>query len=280
MMRRSAVLAGALLLALAPAGPLVGMLSAKVAAPAHLRVLPLEGGNNFRDMGGYRTADGKHVRWNMLYRSGAMWKLTAADYAYLDKLGIAVVCDLRSGSERKAQPTMWGGTNKPIYWTRDYDLSVGQLSKLFAPGSKPTAADGRAAMIALYADLPFAQADGYREMFRNLVAGKVPLAFNCSAGKDRTGVGAALILSALGVPRKTIDEDYLLSNATFDPTKLGPLGSFPPDVVAAILRVDPAYLDAAFGAIVKRYGSVPAYLKAELGVGPAEIAQMRRTLLE
>jgi len=253
---------------------------------AHQRVLPLQGGRNFRDLGGYATRDGRHVRWGLLFRSGAMSGLTPADYAYLDTLGIRFVCDLRTARERAAEPTVWRGTRKPDYWTSDALGTGGDLGRLLAPGASVTGAQIRATMIDLYRTLPETHREAYRAIFRHLADGQVPVAFNCSAGKDRTGVGAALILSALGVPRETVIADYALSDKVVDFRKAiaaqpnSPFAKMPDAVLTPLLKSDPAYIEAALDAVNARYGSVEAYLKTALGLTDADIARMRANLLE
>jgi protein-tyrosine phosphatase len=119
----------------------------------------------------------------------------------------------------------------------------------------------------------------YREMFQELLAGDAPLAFNCSAGKDRTGVAAALLLTALGVPRPTVMEDYLLSNRhlnvdrAMQAGKQGPGGlkALPDDVLKVYLSVDPEFLGAVFEIIDAHKDGVDGYLRDELGLGSAEI---------
>ena len=260
------------------------------------RVLPLEGGRNFRDLGGYVTAEGRRVKWGKLYRSGSMAALTPADYDYLSNLGIRVVCDFRATGERNAEPNKWQEVAKLDYWTRDYEVSFGELRKVLA--SQPTAEQAKAAMIAGYKQLPYEQAPSYRELFRRLAAGQTPLAFNCSAGKDRAGTAAALILSALGVPRETVVEDYALtdkvanlrrvyaagaSNAnatTRDRQGSGSLQQRSPEVIEAVLRSDPEYISAALTAIEERHGSIVKYLEDELAVTARDLQVIRQQLLE
>lgn len=249
------------------------------------RLLPLEGGRNFRDLGGYAAADGRTVVWGKLYRSGSMAALTPNDIDYLGRLGIRSVCDLRTSGERKSEPNAWAQNAKLDYWTRDYEMSGGDLTRLFRGGAD--AAQARAAMIALYHELPYEQADAYRIMFGKLLAGEVPLAFNCSAGKDRTGVAAALILTALGVPRDTAMADYTLTNRylaaamTRDKSAISPmLASVPRDVLAAVMAADPAYLNAAFDEMTKRNGSPEGYLRAVIGLKDDDVKRLRDTLLE
>lgn len=255
------------------------------------RVLPLEGGHNFRDLGGYATADGKRVKWGKVFRSGTMSGLTLADYGYLSNLGIKVVCDFRATDERKAEPNKWQQVQKVAYWTRDYDMGFGELGKLFSTGGTPTPDAVRAIMTEGYRKTPYEQADGYREMFRRLAAGEIPLAFNCSAGKDRTGVAAALILSALGVPRETIVADYALSDKVVDfrrATTRGDasnnphafLAKLPPDVVAPLMKSDADYIRAMFAEVERRHGSVERYLTDVLGLNARDLQAIRRQLLE
>jgi protein-tyrosine phosphatase len=253
------------------------------------RLLPLEGGHNFRDLGGYRTASGRKVRWGKLYRSAAMSGLTAGDYAYLGKLGIRSVCDFRSTSERKSGPNLWVDDAKISYWTRDYALSAsnsGAILSSLASG-KATPELMRDVMLTTYRDFPEAQKPAYTEMFAQLVDGKLPLAFNCTAGKDRTGLGAALVLTALGVPFETIKADYLLSNRYLDASAIKAdkslsmmMSRLSPEVAAPLVGVEAAYLDAAFAEINKRYGSVDAYLSDGLGLDKKRRALLRKRLLE
>ncbi|AHE54946.1 tyrosine-protein phosphatase [Sphingomonas sanxanigenens] len=250
------------------------------AAPAHPRLLPLEGGQNFRDLGGYRTRNGKTVRWGVLYRSGAMNALTANDYAYLDRIGVRTVCDFRSTAERDAAPVRWPGGQTPTIFADDYVLDMGGMD--FRAAASWSAEDAKRKMAALYPHLLDQFNGQYRRMFAQLLAGNVPLAFNCSAGKDRTGVAAALILTALDVPRETAIADYLLSNRYFDPKKAmasdpstAAWTKLPPAVVNAFMGVDRAYIEAVFKVIDTHPGGARAYLRDRLGLGDAELKQLR-----
>lgn len=244
------------------------------------RVLPLEGGVNFRDLGGYMTADGRVTKWEVLYRAGSPAGLTPADQAELARRGIRTVCDLRAADERKAEPNPYAAANPDVtYWTRDYAADAGDLMQVLG-GADASAARSRAAMIGFYRQLPREHAASFRQMFAYLAEGKVPLAFNCSAGKDRTGTAAALVLTLVGVPRETVVADYALSDDLVDyMAKLdadsagdGPyaaLARMPREVVAPLLASDPAYIEAALDAMVASHGSVEAFIEQELGVTPA-----------
>ncbi len=247
------------------------------------RILPLEGGRNFRDLGGYATTDGRRVRWGRLYRSGSMASLTDADYQYLGRLGIRTVCDFRSNSERQAEPTVWKTTPAASIVTWDYDMAsqAGEFVKLIRAGVTAERMNG--VMAGFYGGLPYEYAERYRRMFAELLAGSTPLAFNCSAGKDRTGVAAVLILSALGVPRETAVEDYLLSNVYLPPeagAKAVVAMGMPLEIAKLLAGVERSWIEATIATMERQDGSVESYLDKRLGVGPAELARLRSLYLE
>lgn len=255
--------------------------SAPVAAPAHTRVLPLQGGRNFRDLGGYRTADGRMVKWGLLYRSGQMHDLTLADYSYLQKRGIRTVCDFRDTGERTREPTLWPASQRPKVLSDDYTLDVSAM-KLPGDPASWTREQVVTAMTATYPQLLDQFNGQYRRMFAELLAGDVPLAFHCTAGKDRTGVAAALLLTALGVPRATIVEDYLLSNQHMAPMPAHPTGfwaKLSPEAARAFAGVDRHYIDAVFAVTDRHPGGTMGYLKDKMGLGAPEIAKLRTLYL-
>jgi protein-tyrosine phosphatase len=255
--------------------------SAPVAAPAHTRVLPLQGGRNFRDLGGYRTADGRMVKWGLLYRSGEMHDLTPADYSYLQKRGIRTVCDFRDTAERTREPTLWPAGQKPKVLSDDYTLDVNAM-KLPGDPSTWTHEQVVTAMTATYPQLLDQFNGQYARMFAELLAGDAPLAFHCTAGKDRTGVAAALLLTALGVPRATIVEDYLLSNQHMAPMPAHPTGFWArlsPEAAHAFAGVDRHYIDAVFAVTDRHPGGTMGYLKDKMGLGAPKIAKLRALYL-
>ena len=251
------------------------------------RVLPLEGGVNFRDLGGYQTTDGKTVAWGKIYRSGVMSGLTAADYRMLGDLGIGAICDFRASDERTREPVNWpAGMNMKVL-TRDYKLDMAPLMAVFGSGDI-SEEKTRAAMAGFYGELPFTFAPQFKEMFAELLKNDAPLAFNCSAGKDRTGMAAVLVLSALGVPRETAVDDYLLSNRYFKPKPPQPgaapdpsmamFARLPPDVIKALMGVDRRYIEASLAAIDAK-GGMERYLREDMGLGPSELARLRKLYL-
>jgi protein-tyrosine phosphatase len=205
----------------------------------------------------------------------------------LHSLGIDTICDLRANDERSERPTVWHDGTATELWARDHLFSVGGLHGLAAKADVGPE-DTRASMFEIYRALPFEQAVSYRELFNRLAAGRVPVVFNCSAGKDRTGVAGALILSVLGVPRSTIDEDYLLSNDMLDgliaymktSAAYGPLVEHRQEVAMPMLRVERDYLDESFAVIEREHGTVERYLDEVLGIDADGQAAMREHLLD
>ncbi|HEX7871406.1 MAG TPA: tyrosine-protein phosphatase [Sphingobium sp.] len=250
------------------------------------RVLPLEGGRNFRDLGGYPTSDGRTVKWGLIFRSGTPARLTQADWDHLCARGVKALCDFRTSREREAEPFAWADAEGFSYWARDYETSFANLRQTLQSGFA-SGEEARAGMMAGYRELPFHQAEGYRRLFAHLKAGDVPLIFNCSAGKDRAGTAAALVLSALGVPRDVVLEDFALTNDVVDlhsvlkrTDRPGSLGTQAPEVAEAVLYADPAYIAAAFASIDERHGSVEGYLRDVLDVGATDLTAMRDALLD
>lgn len=252
------------------------------------RQIELERGSNFRDLGGYRGAEGKRIRWGAIYRSGAMPLLTERDYAKLQTLGLGTIVDLRALEERQIAPTLLDDRFGALFVSNDYSI-VPLLAQMGRAGEQP-----------LYAGTEKTLAPQYRSLFRRLLANDGALLFHCSAGQDRTGIAAALILTALGVDRATIIADYHLSTALRWPENEMPLiraGDWPNNPMAQLyargqarpggMRAEPLFEPSGASHIVRfldhldrTYGGVEAYLRQELAIGPDEIARLRKLYLE
>jgi protein-tyrosine phosphatase len=248
------------------------------------RFILLEGGRNFRDLGGLRTGDGYAVRSGLFYRSGPLGSLTERGRADFARLRVTRIVDLRTTDERSHDAYSQKGVFGDAYWTRDYGMSMGDMRAIFSDPAKLTAENMRGMMTMAYRTMPREQAPAYRELFASLVAGRGPVVVNCTAGKDRTGIAAALVLTALGVPYETVRADFLLSNGAPGMNTLGgsipaALSRLPAEVTAPLIGVEGVYLDTAFAELRQHYGSVDVYLEKELGVGPRERAQLRRRML-
>lgn len=218
--------------------------------------LPLSGGYNFRDLGGIRAADGRSVAWGKVFRTDGLDQLTDGDLAYLESVPLSTVLDFRTENERRRAPDRLPSNVKQC------------LSWPIFPGSMShedferagTVEESRAVMCRMYelfvTEEPILE--HYRNFFRLLEnEGNLPLAFHCSAGKDRTGLAAALFLFALGVDKEAVMRDYLLSAEYLE-------GKYPPG--DDFFSVRPEYLEAALAAMELRSGSVENFLREVLGV--------------
>jgi protein-tyrosine phosphatase len=256
-----------------------------------IRRLPLEGAKNFRDLGGYRTSDGHYVRWGLVYRSNHLVNLTARDFEYLNSLGIRLVCDVRSDGERARAPDHWVGSAPEFF-------SVPIGSNLIAT---PTADDLKRRVATINSetkdslrafDYAVEYAGQYAKILRRIAAGDLPAVEHCTAGKDRTGVFSAILLTALGVPRETVVQDYMLSNQyllapdTIESTAADLQRAFgltePPDIstVKTIMTSRPETLEATLDKITKTYGSFDTYLRHALKLADSDMALLRQRLLE
>jgi protein-tyrosine phosphatase len=256
------------------------------------RLLPLQGGRNFRDLGGWRAADGRQVRWGRIYRSGVMSGLTLADMSYLSDLGLEVICDLRSRQERASQPNPFLKTDAPEVVGTDYDMM--SMAGLTKATNRAEAID---AFAQAYVEFTEVLTPQYTDLFARLVRRETPVAFNCSAGKDRTGVGSALILSVLGAPRETVLADYALTQVYTPPSmylkaasaehpapgmtaeQAKALMRLPHEVLAVMMGSDPAVMRQALAMIDAKYGGPIELAKARYGLTDEKVAHLREVYL-
>ena len=220
------------------------------------RYVNLQGTYNFRDLGGYTTAEGKKIKRGLLYRSDELSRLTKEDLEILKSLNIKTIIDFRSHEETIFAPDKKPETtthlNMPLVFEGITDLiknieTVGiefmmQLNRLAVEKAKPV----------------------YMELFKTIsIPTNLPLVFHCAGGKDRTGLAAALFLSALDVEKETIYEDYLLSAELIRNRfiLLNKNPNLPPG-----LTVKREYLKAAFDTIDNEYGGMKNYLVNKLEV--------------
>ncbi|WP_317928736.1 tyrosine-protein phosphatase [Halioxenophilus sp. WMMB6] len=251
------------------------------------RRVALAGTPNLRDFGGYVTQHGASVRWGSFYRSGKLSALTADDQQRLVDAGINQIFDFRRPEEINLAPTTLNFIAQPISID---NLPIGgggarSFNKLVMDETiaKPELLAG---MKAIYRDLALAQGAVYRKIFDYLLHQDQPLLLHCTAGKDRTGVGVALILMALGVNRKTIMQDYLLTSE-FYPSDiewqemLQHFESQPKivDNLRYLLSVQPEFLATLFEVIDDQFDGDEHYLKAVFGFDDAELAELRHKWL-
>jgi protein-tyrosine phosphatase len=255
--------------------------NAQVADSAKRKV-ELQGAVNFRDLGGYTTKDGHHIKWGKVYRSADMSKLTDQDLAELNKRNIAYDVDLRGTQESKQAPDRMNPNTDYILCPAGSE-NVGNMMNSF----KNVKGNGDSILINYYSNIT-PLADRYKPMFGkllNLPADK-SLVFHCTAGKDRTGIGAALILYSLGVPYETIMDDYKATNyyRTAENVKMEKMMvkamNIDETVAKNVMAANPEYLDATFSQIKKQYGSVDNYLKTQIGLTNDDIKKLKKKFLE
>jgi protein-tyrosine phosphatase len=255
------------------------------------RLLPFDGAEHFRDLGGYPTSDGRSVRWGRAYRSGQLAGLSDEDVVRLAELGLGLVVDFRSDKEREHEPDRL---------PRDPAPRV-VLAPITTPGVDPHELREKLFSGEL-GDLDLSDwlvegnrrfvldfADHYRRMFDAILeAGSTPFVVHCTGGKDRAGMASALILLALGVPEDRVMEDFLLTNhflADVIEQRLLAIRVFSlfrtdPEQVRPLMGVEARYLRAGLDAMRDKRGSIDAFLEADLGLDPIRRERLRTLLLE
>lgn len=242
------------------------------------RLHRLETLDNLRDYGDYATAGGGRIRRGRLIRAANQARMSDADLEALAAYGFGTIVDLRRPIERTKQPSRrYVGFDGRVI-ENDLD-AVGEAPHItFLKSADLTPDSGRRFMTGLYAEMAFAPShlEIFSQYFEVLADSDRPVLIHCAAGKDRTGMLAALTHHLLGVSRDDLIEDYLLTNVAVDLEARAPdialqLEKFTgrvaaPDAIVAFMGVEAAYLDAAFRAIEARHGSLDAYLEQALGV--------------
>lgn len=257
------------------------------------RVLQLAGGFNFRELGGYQTKSGQTIAWQRLLRTAHLSSLTGNDWDQLINYGVRQVIDLRSRAERRqfADPQIPGVHYRiiPVFDEDETEssLAAAQTHREFSQNSH----GGFQRMLYVYRRLiihPGAQ-QAYRSMFTTLLTTPptVGTIFHCSAGKDRTGMAAVFILSALGVSREKIFADYLLTNAAStqhiservrDAQQRHRTVAFQRSI-RDLASVHQEYLEQALTLIDYEYGGMQAYLTEVLQMTPEKRRRFRQLYL-
>lgn len=246
----------------------------------------LEGGINFRSLGGLPAADGRLVKHDLLFRAGDLNRLSEQDCALLSHIPLRVVLDYRDAEECKIKPDkLWPGViYHAVPANPEGQLINGNLGKLTSEVLADI--DAKAWMTEFYRQLPFAN-----PAYRNLVASLVSqpdgaIVQHCAFGKDRTGVGSALVLLALGANEETIMEDYILTESRLAPYRekviaeySGTLSVKALEQFSYLLQANPDFLRAALQAIDERYGSPAAWLAQDYQLDSESCARLRHHYL-
>ncbi len=252
------------------------------------RALPLEQGSNFRDLGGYPGAGGKHVKWGMVFRSGGTPLLSDTDLLRIKALRLTDMVDLRSSEERVVAPSRIEDVR--------YTATGYSMTKMMAQQGPVDVKK----LGGIYQTFPTFLIPQMRILFDKLTEDGTTVVYNCSAGQDRTGFATAMLLTALGVPRDVILADYHLSTVyrrpEFETPRIDPAVAAKSEGLKyfASMVNNPAaskpqplfdaeqksFLSSAFTEIEAKWGSVENYLDKEVGVDAADIAKLRAKYLE
>ena len=241
-----------------------------------VRHFDLQGASNFRDLGGYATADGQTLRWRQIFRSNHLGHLTEADADVVRGLGVKHAFDFRGTDERKAAVC---AVKEITVHSLPIEPTVVAALRARLQARALSSADALDIMRESYRGYVRLNTHSFRELFAHLVNDEVPVVIHCTAGKDRTGFACALILHALGVSESVIGEDYLLTNRFYrrDPASAPDL---PDEVRQAIGSVNASFLAAGFDIINERYGDLEGYFRDGLGLGARERSELKRRYLQ
>ena len=239
------------------------------------RHLKLQGASNFRDVGGYRTTDGRSVRWRQIFRSNHLGHLTDADIEVVRGLGVRSAFDFRGVEERAAAACK---VEEILVHSLPIEPTVVAALRARLQARALSSADALEIMRESYRGYVRLNTHSFRELFARLLDDAAPLVIHCTAGKDRTGFACALVLHSLGVTDKVIAEDYLLTNRFYrrDPNASPDL---PDDVRQAIGSVEASFLAAGFEAVRADYGSLESYFRDGLGLGTPERNELKARYL-
>ena len=251
------------------------------------RKLPFTGAHNFRDLGGYKTSDGKTVKWGKVYRSDNLHSLTDEDLKYMERLNLKSVVDFRSDEERNEEPDRLTPDMTPILLPIKFEPEgvTENLTRDLTFGNLDSSNLLRDFNIILVKEFT----EEYREFFRHIVDnGGEPFVLHCTAGKDRAGFGSAMILTVLGVPREKIIEDYLLTNTYVSDhvdrklleTELKTFFRADSDNLRKINLVEERYIQAAFDTIDSHWGGMDQYISEGLNLTEEDINKIKDYYLE
>lgn len=258
------------------------------------RVLPLRGFSNFRDLGGYETSDGKNVKWGLFYRSESLSNLKGEDLEYFKSLGIKFILDYRSKEEALNAPDIQLDSVKNINISgmnlngggESDNLDMTEYAKELLSGAKMSF-NPEELLKEGYESMPLNN-PAYKELFK-LFENPENMAIlqHCTAGKDRTGVGSALILLALNVPEDTVIEDYMESNKNMRTLNDKVMEAFKDYIkdekikksLQEMLGVNELLIKSSLTTIKNKYGSYENYFNVEYGLDKKKLEKLREVYL-
>jgi protein-tyrosine phosphatase len=250
------------------------------------RKLPLEGPRNFRDLGGYPTREGRRVRWGQVFRADSLAELTERDIAYLERLGLARVIDLRGDEEVRESPNRLAGRAGFTYLRRptgDEGLTPGEWARRFEAGEFGEI--DASWLVRGYLRTLDERPHKIGAVLRELAGAKSPAVFHCTAGKDRTGVISALLLLLLGVPRGVVVGDYSLT-ALYTGNRIPAADAWfaerglDPDRAAHVLSSRREAMEETLDHLDANHDGPEAFAREKANLTEREISSLRDWLLE
>ena len=250
------------------------------------RKLSMDGSYNTRELGGYKTADGKSVKWGVLFRSDKLSDISLEDQKYLKNLGIQRIVDFRSKAEKTEDPDKIPDGVAYIEMPIEVDGAMRTKIEAILKGEinrnvKDFLIEANEEFIKNYSHI-------YSKFLKDLAKEQKPTMFHCTAGKDRAGFAAAITLIAIGVSKEDAISDYMKTNEytakrideMISKIELMSLYQTDGELLRPLLGVEREYLEAAFKAAENEYGSIENYIRSGLNISEKEIQQLRSFLLE
>ncbi|MDB4253784.1 tyrosine-protein phosphatase [Gammaproteobacteria bacterium] len=250
------------------------------------RLLPMDGSYNTRELGGYKTTDGKSVKWGVLYRSDKLSDISSADQEYIQNLGIKRIVDFRSITEKTENPDLIPEGISYVEMPIEVDGAIRTQIEDILRGN--VEGDVKSFLIDANKEFITDYKSVYSKFIKDLINSDGPTLFHCTAGKDRAGFAAAITLIALGVPKEVVINDYMKTNAftadriddMLDQIKLMSLFQADVEILRPLLGVEQEYIEMAFKTAEETYGSLENYIREGLEISDEEIIKLRSLLLE
>ena len=250
------------------------------------RLLPMDGAFNTRELGGYKTTDGKSVKWGVLFRSDKLSDISENDQKYLQSLGIKRIVDFRSEAEKTEDPNIIPeGIN---YIETPINVDGAMRSKIEAVLKGETNKEIKSFLVDANKEFITNYTSVYEDFLRGLIEEDGPTLFHCTAGKDRAGFAAAITLTALGVSKEDVIEDYMKTNIftkdkideMIDKIKLMSLYQADAEILRPLIGVERIYIETAFKTAEEKYGSLENFIREGLNISDEEIQILRNKFVE
>lgn len=250
------------------------------------RLLPMDGAHNTRELGGYKTLDGRSIKWGMLFRSDKLSDISNTDQEYLQTLGIKKIVDFRSEDEKAEEPDIIPAGISYVEMPISVDGAM--RTKIEAVLRGETDKEVQSFLVDANKEFVTSYTNVYEDFLRGLIDEDAPTLFHCTAGKDRAGFAAAITLIALGVSKEDVIEDYMKTNSftkdriekMLDQIELMSLYQTDVEILRPLLGVERIYIETAFKTAEETYGSLENFIREGLNISDKDIQTLRDKFLE